>query len=248
MYDVYIAEATMENDYHNFDSPEKKEAYINEVFKEHNITQARWDTSLSWYSDRIDLYLKMNDSVKARLKRTQVGIDAQLAKQSIPPPSYYDPSAYSASYIPPYYSFAAFDARGGFRFRMDSSKIATDILEDQFSFSFHVIGIPPLSDRVPTALIALKYGDTILYRHHEITENRSYRIHASKYIENDTLKGISGFVRLQNPTGMPPRIQLYDIFLGSEQSIDPPSSPIDTMAVNFMRPDSIQLDTERKVE
>ena len=62
LYDVYVAEATIENDYQHFNTPEKKEAYINEVFKEHRITQAQWDTSLSWYSDRIDLYLKMNDS------------------------------------------------------------------------------------------------------------------------------------------------------------------------------------------
>jgi hypothetical protein len=56
----------MENDYQNFNTPEKKEAYINKVFQAHKATQAQWDTSLSWYSDRIDLYLKMNDSVKAR--------------------------------------------------------------------------------------------------------------------------------------------------------------------------------------
>ena len=44
----------METDYQNFDSPEKKEAYIHEVFKAHNVTQARWDTSL-WYWTELTL-------------------------------------------------------------------------------------------------------------------------------------------------------------------------------------------------
>jgi len=73
MYDVYIAEATIENDYQGFDTPEKKEAYINRVFEQHNVSQARWDSSLAWYSDRIDLYLRMNDSVKAAVKASPRG-------------------------------------------------------------------------------------------------------------------------------------------------------------------------------
>ncbi len=56
MYDVYIAEAMIENDYQNFDTPEKKEALISEVFRKHKTTQAQWDTSLSWYSDKIEIY------------------------------------------------------------------------------------------------------------------------------------------------------------------------------------------------
>ena len=71
MYDIYIAEALIEDDYSSFNTPEKKEAIINEVFKRNKTNQARWDTSLSWYSDRVEIYLKMNDSVKARLQRQQ---------------------------------------------------------------------------------------------------------------------------------------------------------------------------------
>ena len=79
MYEVYVAEATMENDYRNFDTSEKKEAYIDQVFKMNGVTQTQWDTSLSWYSDRIDLYLRMNDSVKSRLKLAQSTLDTEIA-------------------------------------------------------------------------------------------------------------------------------------------------------------------------
>ena len=77
MFDVYVAEATMDADYQSFNTPEKKEAYINKIFAKHNTTQAVWDTSLSWYSDRIDLYLQINDSVKSRLKRKHASLDAE---------------------------------------------------------------------------------------------------------------------------------------------------------------------------
>ena len=60
MYDMYIAEALIENDYQKFDLPEKKEALIDQVLEKHKISEARWDTSLSWYSDNIDQYIQQD--------------------------------------------------------------------------------------------------------------------------------------------------------------------------------------------
>ena len=71
MYDMYVAEALIESDYQEYNNPEKKEALIDQVLKKHKISEARWDTSLSWYSDKIDIYLQINDSVKSRIKRRQ---------------------------------------------------------------------------------------------------------------------------------------------------------------------------------
>lgn len=237
MYDVYVAEATMENDYQNFNTPEKKEAYINEVFRAHGVTQARWDTSLSWYSDRIDVYLRMNDSVKARLKREQAAIDLLVTQQNMQ--QQYDPSLYSASYIPPYYSFGTPGARNGFRFRLDSTEIASEIAGDRFVFAFNVIGIPPTLRPGLSAMLALVYGDTTIYHYRQITENRSYRIPAEKQIENDTLTALNGFVHLQVPTGSTPRVQLHGIYLGSER-VDSAALMPDTV-----QPDDILLDTAR---
>ena len=116
MYDVYVAEATIENDYSLFNTPEKKEAYIQEVFAIHRITQSQWDSSLSWYSDRIDLYLKMNDSVKARLQRQRSDIDLLLTQQRST--QFTDPALLSASYIPKTYLFFNPSVRNGFRFQL----------------------------------------------------------------------------------------------------------------------------------
>lgn len=247
MYDVYLAEATMETDYQNFDSPEKKEAYIHEVFKAHNVTQARWDTSLSWYSDRIDLYLRMNDSVKARLKRAQVEIDTKVAQQSMQQTSS-DPSLFSDSYIPPYFSFTWPNTRNGFTFRLDSTEIAALTTQEVFDFSFQTIGIPPKFDSKLTSTLTLVYQDTTLYQHERVTENRNYKIPIDKIIENDTLVQLNGFVHLQHDEKTMPRVQLYNIYLGNVdliQSVDTIEN--DTLNVEPLLPGEVplQMDTAR---
>jgi len=214
LYDVYVAEATMENDYQHFNTPEKKEAYINEVFKAHHITQVQWDASLSWYSDRIDLYLKMNDSVKARLQRARNDIDAQLSQRHAPQLT--DSSLFSPSYIPRTFAFSLPSTRNGFRFRLDSTDISAKIPDDRFSFTFSVIGIPPVYTCRFSSLLTLQYADTTLYQWIKITENKTYSISASKFIENDTLSQIQGFVHLQDTTGTASQIRLYNIFLGNK--------------------------------
>ncbi len=243
MYDVYVAEATMENDYSQFDTPEKKEAYIHRVFERHNVNQARWDTSLSWYSDRIDLYLRMNDSVKARLKRAQEEVDALMALESLQS-TFHDPSLTSESYIPPYYSFTSYGMRSGFRFRLDSVEIASEIPEDTLLFTFHVIGVPPAYPEPPTATLALTYGDTTLYHSLRLSENRGYRIDASKQFDNDTIKQISGFVHLQNPTGTVPSILLYDIYLGNLRS-GRDLAPVDYLAADSLAANPLVIDSLR---
>ncbi|NLC86116.1 MAG: DUF4296 domain-containing protein [Bacteroidales bacterium] len=216
MYDVYIAEATIEHDYESFNSSEKKEAYINKVFAENNVTQAQWDSSLSWYSDKIDLYLKMNDSVKARLKRAQSDIDkkiSQLQSQSFTP----DTEIYSASYIPLTYSFNMPGSRSkGFRFQLDSTEISSNIPNNYFSFNLNAIGVPTSETNNLKYALILVYNDTTIYKVENIDENRNYGIPVSKYVNNDTLIQIFGFVHLETLPGITPNIQLYDIYLGSQ--------------------------------
>lgn len=231
MYDVYIAEAMIDNDYANFNTPEKKEALINEIFKKHKTSQARWDTSLSWYSDRIEVYLKMNDSVRARLKRNKATIDDLLARENSLLQSIKDRSMLTAE-IPFHYSFSEVNPRNGFRFRYDSTKIAEEITDSLFLFSFDAIAVPQHMPDLLTTMLMLEYKDTTLYKADTISENKSYRIDANKFITvdtvfndstqiiesftRDTLRTIIGFVHLKDPIGLYKGIHLNNIFLGSE--------------------------------
>ena len=214
MYDVYVAEAMMENDYQNFNTPEKKEALINEVFKKHKTNQAQWDTSLSWYSDKIDIYLRMNDSVKTRIQRQQKATE-QLVNRQIAEEQSITARSYSPSYIPRAYSFDETTPKNGFHFRLDTAEIAKRINQPDFDFAFSVMGIPANSTPNLRAMLMLEYKDTTLYRTELITENREYALHAQKYILNDTIQHINGFVRLQDTIGRYKNIRLNKISLGS---------------------------------
>lgn len=246
MYDVYIAEAMIENNYQDFDTPQKKESYIHKIFNRHNVTQAQWDSSLSWYSDRIDVYLRMNDSVKARLQREQKSLEKKLNDEYT-----HEQSStlrfLSASYIPRFYTFAA-SVSDGFRFRLDSAEISTRIVENEFSFRFNAIGIPSDGSTEFRSTLILEYADTTLYQSVDIVRNDAYRLSASKYIADDTLRSISGFVRLQPKNGYVRNIQLYNIALGNEFenkskeaiSQEPSPSTGDTEPTSLQKVDSVR--------
>lgn len=218
MYDVYIAEAMIDNDYSNFNTPEKKEALINEVFTKHRTSQARWDTSLSWYSDRVEIYLKMNDSVRARLKRNQTQVESQLNRQLAMEQSVTDRTGLSSS-IPLNYSFDEVNPKNGFRFRLDSNRIKElpDSLE--LSFSFDVLGVSAYAKPNLITQLILEYKDTTIINLDSISENIHYSFPIERYIEEDTLNSILGFIRLQDTLRLYRNIHLKDIKLGNSYSI-----------------------------
>lgn len=227
LYDIYIAESVMERDYQHFNTAEKKEAYIRKIFEAHKTTQAQWDTSLSWYSDRIDIYLKINDSVKVRLQHRQKEIEALMerhrAQMTI------DPATLLPSYIPPYFAYSDPNVQGGFSFRWDSMQVAEKVTTDSFYFSYSVIGLPPGFSSDFSSMLELTYRDTTLYRFQKIEENGTYRLPATKYLERDslacdTLSEINGFVRLRSRFGIPPGIVLHAIYLGEKAVVAPDSA------------------------
>ncbi len=233
MFDVYVAEAMMETDYHTFSSPEQKEANIRQVFQKHNVTQAQWDTSLAWYSDRIDVYLRMNDSVKSRLQREKRHIDDMIARQNAEQQRDNE-LLYSATYIPPVYTYLLPNTRGGISFQLDSAYVSSNLPDDNFSLTFSVMGIP--SEQTPdfSARLTLTYADTVIYRNTKITNNETYSLPVSKYIFNDTLSRINGFIHLQDPENRFKNIRLYNIFLGNENRQE----------MDFTEPDESALEQE----
>ena len=227
MFDVIVAEATMSTDWANFSTPEIQEAFMREVFRQHRVTQAQWNASLDWYSDRIDIFLQMNDSVMARLRREKDIIDAEIAQRQA-----WDEkidASFHDDYIPRLHAFWTPSARSGFAFRFDSLEIAERFPYDEFSFRFHAIGVPPTADTLDfRAVLRLEYADTTIFVVERITENIAHQMPILRYIERnsllfaadsiqfDTLRHLSGFVRLPDFEREFRNIQLFNIALGIE--------------------------------
>jgi hypothetical protein len=217
LYDIYIAEALIENDYATFDTPEKKEAFIQQVFRKYGVTEAQWDTSLSWYADHIDIYLKINDSVKSRILRQQKDIERQIAQQRSLEQEMKRKNQ-SPSYIPQLYVFDFMGRGDGFSFRLDTAEISRQINQNNFDFRFDVIGISQQNLPKLTSMLILEYSDTIIYRTKSITANQTYSMSASKYLPNDTLNQLSGFIHLQDKINLFKGIQIYNISLGKRDN------------------------------
>lgn len=217
MYDMYVAEAIIDNKYQKFAEPENKEALIDHVLEKHKITEARWDTSLSWYSDHIDLYLQINDSVKSRLKREQKKIeDLNLAQSQISSESQPKP----ADYIPPHFRMAGLGCSRGFKFTLDSTQLVNKFDDaDSIFFKFKTLGILPLKTYSLKTMLRVEYADSIVYEGVKLLDNTDYRIGVSKHIEEDTIVSLNGFINLHGKFPPVP-IQLYDIELDNEMVND----------------------------
>lgn len=239
MYDIYIAEAIIEDDYSSFNTPEKKEAIINEVFKRNKTNQARWDTSLSWYSDRVEIYLKMNDSVKARLQRQQKQIETLLNKEMALEESVRDRTRLTSE-PPTHYSFTEVNPKNGFRFMLDSLQIKERIDSTNSYFSFYALGVPKNTKPILSSQVILEYKDTTIYINEIITENGKHSTPIDKYIDNDTLETIYGFVRLQDTARWFTNIQLFDIQIGKQDSLSQTHNKLNKP--NF---ESLQLEEQR---
>ena len=216
MYDMYIAEAIIENDYQKYIEPENKEALIDQVLKKHKINEARWDTSLSWYSDKIDVYLQINDSVKSRLQRKQKEIEKEeilLAAKAA------DLEIKSPDYIPIDFRIATFACERGFKFRLDSLQLAERFEDkDTIFFRFKLLGIYPTDSYSLKSMLIVDYPDTTVYQSSKLEENQPYTFPIVRYIDQDTISSVNGFVNLSGKFPRVP-IQLYQISLGDDESI-----------------------------
>ena len=217
MYDMYIAESIIDHDYKNFDLPEKKEALINQVFDKHNISEARWDTSLSWYSDNIDQYLQINDSVKSRLERNQK-VAQQLNMQHIALQRRFEKKP--DNYIPDNIHIAGLGCERGFKFKLDSTELAERYLDnDTIFFRFKVLGLSPNNSYSLKSMLTIEYADTAIHQMTKLEENKSYKFPLVRHIEQDTILSLNGFVKLSGKLPLIP-LQLYQISLGDNNKKD----------------------------
>lgn len=59
----------------------KKQAYLNYVFKKHNITEAQFDSSMVWYARHTEELAKIYDNLNKRFDRESKSVASQVAKR-----------------------------------------------------------------------------------------------------------------------------------------------------------------------
>lgn len=207
LYDIQLAEAIYRSDA-NFNTDEKKDALIAGVLAKYKISQADLDSSLLWYSDNIEYYMAVNDSVASRLRanNTLAVNDKSALTQD---------RGFADLLIPPYYNLT--NATPTLSFNIDSSKLLT-IDYPNFKLKFNVQGLSPLLNA--EAAVFFTYKDTLVKDIIPIDKNTGY-VFTKPQVADSLLKSITGYVHVSNKVrGLPVNIILYDIVYTDTLSVN----------------------------
>ncbi|GAB6122874.1 DUF4296 domain-containing protein [Dysgonomonas termitidis] len=197
LFDMQLAQAIYRSG-SDFSADEKKDALLNGILQKHNITQAELDSSLLWYSDNIEIYNTINDSVASRLRAASNAMTS--VRMNVLGRNY-------SNYLVPPLSFLN-EQTPTMSFDIDSNKIKTIDLP-KFLLRFDVQGVSSLQKA--EAAVFFTYKDTLVKTIVPIAENRRY-IFAKPQLADSLLKNISGYVHVENKIkGISSDVILYNI-------------------------------------
>ena len=184
----------------NFSSDETKDALVEGVLDKYGITQAELDSSLVWYSDNIELYRSINDSVASRLRAKSDLLRMEKDKRDLR-------SNTTSSYvIPPYFTLNKYTPT--MSFNIDSLRIKSINMKD-FHLTFDVQGINKYQD--VEAVMLYTYKDTLIKQLTRIDKNDRYYF-AKPHRADSLLQNVSGYVHLlHKDIELPSNIILYNI-------------------------------------
>jgi len=196
LHDIQLAEAIYQVKYKEFQSSERKEELVAGVLEKHGITQAQLDSSLVWYSDHMEIYLKVNDSVASTLKR-----ESSKLGRLLPGGGY--GIRVNNSVLPGYFYLT--NTSPSLTFSIDSAQMHR---YPDFNIHFKTLGFN--SSMESEAVVYFVYPDTIIDKQYKLSDNTFYEI--TKPVVNDTLRSVSGYFYLsEKPEDQ--KALIYDLVL-----------------------------------
>lgn len=82
LIDIHKSEAVMALNYNRYPNDKSRQGVREAVYMRHNTTQAQFDTSLVWYGNHIDDYMKIYEQVIERLNTENEQIKALIAEDN----------------------------------------------------------------------------------------------------------------------------------------------------------------------
>lgn len=215
LYDIQIAEAMYHTRQSDFMNIESKDALIAGILKKHDITQAQLDSSLVWYSDNVELYLKVNDSVLATLNRDLISHNDYINTRSN------HRRAINYSVLP---EFSYLNAQNSIlTFEIDSFQIAHF---PDLRIQFKTLWLRRGMDLDYT--VSYVYRDTIIVEHQKIKTDSQFTM--SKPKKEEPLRYMYGNVRLDiDKKKSNNKILLYDIVVRADSVKE---SQVDSLKVD----------------
>lgn len=213
LYDMQLVDAIYQNKYDDFKDAENKKALLDGVFLKHGITQADLDSSLVWYADHPEEFLRISDSVSARLKRESLVLEKNMPAIKA--------NKINGSLLP-YYIYLT-EANPYLSFDIDSIK-AKDYTKMEISLKS--LGVSENASAELT--VRFEYTDTVVIKRQTFQDKIIPKILNPNI--SSSIKDISGYIHV-NTSQMDYKILLYDIELKGEEELKK----------DIVRPDSTQI-------
>lgn len=206
LYDIQLAQAIYRSDA-QFNTDERKDALVESVLRKHKISQADLDSSLLWYSDNIEYYMAINDSVASRLRNnSNLAVNARAGL---------NPGRDFSKYLIPPFAFLS-QSDPTMSFNLDSNKIKTTNFSN-FDFKFKILGVNPLI-KVESAVF-FTYKDTLIRNVISIERDSIYSF-SKPNIADSLLTNIAGYIHVNSKGGkLPFEVLLYDVTYNDSLSI-----------------------------
>jgi hypothetical protein len=168
LYDLYLTEAVI--DEHNYifnNDSSAKEKLLNSVFQKHQINAQTFDTSLVWYNQNMEKYLKVNGRVKERFSSLSDNFKTRIDQAER------EKRAAELQNLFPVTTSFFLQSPGFFQnrhvFKTDSLHLETI---RAFYLAFQVLGV---RDSVyPTLTFCLQTGDTVFVNRDTIRAGGAY--------------------------------------------------------------------------
>ncbi len=168
LYDLYLADAEVEENYEIFaNDSAKKQEILDAVFKKHKIKERDFDTSLVWYAGNLDKYYKIYQNLSNRYTTLADALREKQDLLTLKPAGEDQFNLWMGETTHTLRSADQLDNR--ITFRVDSGDFQ---LNDSYELRFNVLGIR--DSIAPIVTFCLQNADTILSVRNDITANGTY--------------------------------------------------------------------------
>ena len=183
LYDLQLTQAIFDTQRDDFRTDEQKRPLLEGILKKHKITQQILDSSLVYYAVHTEQFIRMNDSVIARLKRQQKILDKIHRDEEILAGIRKDRRLYASfAYLSP--------LEPAYTFSLDSLNPRNIKIVDIDSISLNVLGVSTGVNI--SSSVKFEYSDTSIIIPFDVN-GRSYLALAPQ-LPDRTLKNISGYI------------------------------------------------------
>jgi len=218
LYDIEIAQGLSQAKYDAYSSKEQRDALLAGILDKHNITKEQLDSSLVWYSDRIDTYRKIRDSVNLYIENKQRHYGELLNRESL--------LTNTGSNFPTYFYLTA--EQPVFSFSFDSLQLLSLKLTKDADFRFRILGRSP-QVRIKSYLY-FNYNDTS-FTNTEYIDNDSVVIDLN-IMSDRRLLDFAGYIRVDSIGMEPYKVLFYNYRLDNDSVKNKTIVPSATTDVN----------------